>query len=151
MFPDGRLRHCGEVLEQVWRIIPCGPIHLWLLKLYTWLKNSLGLENVNYTNPHYDWTDSCWSPVDCQRGTFATIYWHCSFSTNRHSFLIRFLFFVLICELKWKAERNPTTKIRLICLSSLKNAWYHSYESRGNVVTVCSNETRNISNNHRIT
>ena len=72
------------MLEQVRRIIPCSPILLWLLKLYTWLKNSGGLENVNYTNPCCDCTDSCWSSVDCQGGTFSIKYWRCSVSTSRH-------------------------------------------------------------------
>lgn len=59
-------------------------MHLWLLKLCTWLKNSVRLENVNYSNPCYDWTDSCWSYVDCQGVTFTIIQWYCSFSTSKH-------------------------------------------------------------------
>lgn len=66
------------------------------------------LQNVNYTNPFYDWTDSCWNPVDFQLGIFAIICCYCSFSTSRHFIPHQFFFFWFIragcIDLRLKVE-----------------------------------------------
>lgn len=89
-------------------------------------QKTLWVENVNYPNPCCDWTDSCWSKVDCQGGAVPIIYWCSSFFIqtvlpHQDVFFTSLGPDVLICVCQWKREKYSNNDLSNIFVALRKS------------------------------